>query len=272
MMGKLPPWVIILIGLVLVIGISVGAFLKFIKPANAVLAAVQADLQTQKQKAETKPAVEQQLAEVTDEWLAAERKLDRVKETRSIRISYGHPFNAMAAALWPELRGNLAKAIEEWIEGQGVKIVSGASLPPPPYTPELPPENGFFKAADITLGVEGSLANIEKLYRSLSKFPRIATINSLSLTSQGDTIQAQLPLTIYLLVETSAVSPGAGAVGGMGGVGAAGGMAPGPGGAMGGPGGATGGPGGMAGGPGGRPAGPGGAGGAPSGTLKPEVP
>ena len=88
------------------------------------------------------------------------------------------------------------------------------SIREPSPIPETPPANGFRRVDTISLGIEGSLANIEKLYRSLSTFPRIATIEGLSLAGEGDTIQAQLDMTIYLLVEVP--SPEAMGVAGVG--------------------------------------------------------
>jgi len=102
-----------------------------------------------------------------------------------------------------------------------VKITSGDSIAAPPNLPPAPPPNGFYRVAQINLGIQGTLSDIEKLYRALPEFPRIATIEGLSLSGQGNTISATLPMTIYLLVEVppglaAAGAAGAGMMGGMG--------------------------------------------------------
>jgi len=62
----------------------------------------------------------------------------------------------------------------------------------------------------VQVVVQGTLAQIERFYRSIGKFQRIMTISGLNLTStgNGDLITATIPMDFYLLVE---VPPGAAA-------------------------------------------------------------
>jgi len=227
MMGKIPPVAIIAIALVLIIGVAVGAFFKLIKPAQAQLSDLQAKLEVEQAKADELEDTQDELIKVTGRWLGADTKLQKLMDTRSIKLSFAHPMPALFASLWPELRHNLANTVEEWVESQGVTITSGAGIPAPPPLPPAPPTNGFYEVAQISLRVEGTLSQIEKLYRALPEFPRIGIIDSLSLTGEGDTISATLPLTIYLLVEVppGVAAPAAGAEM-MGPVAGPGGMGP----------------------------------------------
>ncbi len=226
-MGRIPPVAIIAVALVLIIGIAVGAFFKLIKPAQVQLSDLQGKLAKEQAKADELATTEDKLIKVTGRWLGADTKLKGLMDRRSIKLSFGHPLPALFASLWPEMRQNLANTVEEWVESQGVTITSGASIPAPPTLPPVPPTNGFYEVAQINLGIEGTLSEIEGLYRALPEFPRIGIIDSLSLSGEGDTISTTLPLAIYLLVE---VPPelAAPAAGGdmMGAMGAPGGMGP----------------------------------------------
>ncbi len=199
-MGKIPPLAICGIALVLVIGISLGAQFKMIKPAQAQLNELQDQLATEQAKADEMAATKQRLADVQTRWEAAQAQLAKLRKERGIQCSFAHPLPALFASLWPELRINLPRVIEEWVEEQGVVITSGASLAAPPSTPPQP-TGDFMQVGNITLQIEGSLTDIERFYRALPTFPRVATIGGLSLAGEGDKITATVPMTIYLLVE-----------------------------------------------------------------------
>jgi len=255
-MGRMPPVAVVAIVLVLIIGVAAGAFFKLIKPAQAELSSLQSKLKQEQDKAAELESTQNELIKVTGRWLGADTKLQKLMDKRSIKLSFGHPLPALFASLWPEMRQNLASTIEQWVADQGVRITSGDSIAAPPSLPPAPPTNGFYQVAQINLGIQGTLSEIEKLYRALPEFPRIATIEGLSLSGQGNTISATLPMTIYLLVEVppglaAAGAAGAGMMGAMGGpgqrpIGPGSVRPPGPGGV-----------GGMPGGPGQRPIGPG---------------
>ncbi len=238
-MGKMPSIAVIALVLVLIVGLAVGAFFKLIKPAQAELSDLQGALEQEQAKAGELKSAQQGLIKVTGHWLGADTKLQKLMDKRSIKLSFGHPLPALFASLWPEMRQNLAGTIEEWVADQGVRITSGASIAAPPSLPPAPPTDGFYQVAQINLGIQGTLSEIERLYRALPEFPRIATIEGLSLSGQGNTISATLAMTIYLLVEVppdlaAAGAAGAGMVGAMGGLGqmpmGPGGMPMGPGG------------------------------------------
>jgi len=223
-MGKIPPVAVIAIVLVLIIGVAVGVFFVLIKPAQAELSDLQGELEQVQSKADKLESAKQELIKVTGHWLGADTKLQKLMDKRSIKLSFAHPLPALFASLWPEMRRNLADTVEQWVRDHGVKIISGDSIPAPPSLPPTPPASGFYQLARINLGIEGTLSDIEKLYRALPEFPRIATIEGLSLSGQGSTIRATLPMTIYLLVEVppdlaAAGAAGAGMMGAMGGYG-----------------------------------------------------
>ncbi len=202
-MGKIPPLAIFGVTLVLIIGICVGAHFKLIKPKLAELAQLEAELEKETQKAAQLEPTKQELARVIAEWTALQDELAELQEKRGIPCSLSHPLPALFASLWPELQEDLPEAFEQWMEEQDVTMTSGFSLPAAPSTP-LPataaPE-GFMSVANLNLGVQGSLSDIERFYRGLGTFPRIATIGGLSLAGEGDRISATVPMAVYLLVE-----------------------------------------------------------------------
>jgi len=204
---------VIAIVFVLIVGVAVGAIFLFIKPAQAELSDLEGKLAQVQAEADKLEATEQALTKVTGHWLGADTKLQKLMDRRSIKLSFGHPLPALFASLWPEMRGNLADTVEQWVQDQGVKITSGDSIPAPPTLPPTPPTDGFYQLSQINLGIEGSLSEIERLYRALPEFPRIATIEGLSLSAQDGTMSATLPMTIYLLVEVPPDLAAAGAVG-----------------------------------------------------------
>ncbi len=202
-MGKIPSAAIIGVALVLIIGISAGAHFKLIKPKLAELAQLQAELEKETQKAAQLEPTKQELARVTAEWMALQVELAKLRKERGIPCSLSHPLPALLASLWPELQEDLPEAFEQWMEEQDVTMTSGFSLPAPPSTPpsaQAAPE-GFMPVANFSLGVQGSLSDIERFYRGLGTFPRIATISGLSLAGAGDRISATVPMAVYLLVE-----------------------------------------------------------------------
>ncbi|MCK4324096.1 MAG: hypothetical protein KAW89_06160 [Armatimonadetes bacterium] len=220
-MDRIPSGAVVAIVLVLIIGVAAGAFFKLIKPAQAELSSLQSKLEQEQATADKLESAKEDLIKVTGRWLGADTKLQKLMDRRSIKLSFGHPLPALFASLWPEMRQNLAGTIEEWVADQGVRITSGDSIAAPPPLPPAPPTDGFYQVAQINLGIQGTLSDIERLYRALPEFPRIATIEGLSLSGQGNIIDATLGMTVYLLVEVppglaAAGAAGAGMMGGMG--------------------------------------------------------
>lgn len=235
-MGKIPTIAVVAIALVLIIGISVACFYFLIKPEKARLVALQGQLEQERQVAARKQTAESTLAATKQAWLVAQRDLERLRERKSIPISMYMPMMAMTT-MWWEYRENLPRAVEKWVADQGCTIETGAAMPAPSLTPPNVPASGFLQVPEgqvLNLTISGSMANLEKLYKSLDKLPRVATIGGLSLSGSGDRLTAQVPLSLYIIVEgAEAVAPAApaAAAGGMGGGMTGGGM----GGGMGGP-------------------------------------
>ncbi len=232
-MGRIPPIAIIIVGVLLIIGVSAGAFFVLIKPKRAELAELQAKLEEEQKVAAELDSAKDELLKMTKRWKKAQDDLEEARDTRSIPISFTQPITAMVS-LWPEYRKTLPDKVTEFVESSGCTITSGASFPAPPSVPPPAPSSGFLQipeGQDITLAVEGSLTEVEKLYRSLRDFPRVTVVSSLSLTGVDDTISAQLPLTFYLLVEVpegAAAAPMGFGPGGMGPPGMGPPMPPGP--------------------------------------------
>jgi hypothetical protein len=237
-MGKVPSFVIIIIGVVLILGVSAYSYSVPIKHLQVALAKATSSRDATMTKAKTLPDVKNKLAQAVEAWLAAKQQEKDLMKAHSIPISFYTPIPAMIR-LWMYYREELPGMIKKWVEASGVKLVSPITIPAPPGTPPTPPASGFMLTpeAPLPLTIVGSLDAIERFYSSMPQFPRIGTLGGLALTGSGDQITCTVPLSVYLLVEM----PSGG-----------GGAAPAAGGALGGP-------------PAGMPSMPGGAGGPPSG-------
>lgn len=223
MLGKIPPFVIPIVAVVLIVGISFAANKYYITPLRSELAKKQQEYLGLKQKADGLPSALKQLEETTRQWKEAHAKLQQLMMTRSIPLSFYMPVEAMITLAY-ELRHDLGPVMTKWLESTGCKIESSVSLPGPPGTPPVPPANGFYPIAqNMSLTVRGKLEQIEQLYKSLKNCPRVVTISGLDLRrADGDEMIGSFTLSIYLLVE---VPPSAApAAGGAPGVGAPGGM------------------------------------------------
>lgn len=313
MLGKIPPFVLGPVGVILVLVLAFLGYWFMVKPKQAEIARVEAQIAEEQKKADQKEEAEQGLEKVKREWETSHESLAQKLDERSIPLSMGHPLIAMVN-LWREVREDLPRLIEKFVEDSGCVIIEGHPGWEPPMEPyaantawiEFPlgaPSGGGQTVAgggNSPLWVAGTLADIERLYKSLRNFPRILTIHHLGLvrlrelmdTDLYDRVRevldrpddeimvAPLILSVWLACETPDTGGGAAAGGAAGGTGGAPGMggAGGPPG-MGGPGGppAMGGPGGPSGGgmemgmpPGGAgPGGPpgGGAAGPPPGGM-----
>jgi len=244
-MGKIPTIAIVAVAVVLVIGISVACFYFLIRPEQKTLAGLQQTLSSEEQVAAGKPQAEVDEKAMTQAWLRAQKQLEALRDRKSIPISMYMPVLAMTT-MWWEYRDNLPRVVEKWVADQGCIIETGATMPAPSLSPPGVPPSGFLQVPEgqvLSLTIAGTMANLERLYRSLRSLPRVATIGGLRLSGQGDRLTAQVPITMFIIVEgaETVAPPPAAAAGGMGG-----GMG-GPGGGQGGMGGPGGGQGGMGG-------------------------
>jgi hypothetical protein len=226
-MGKIPTIAIVAVALVLAIGISVACLYFLIRPEQKTLAGLQQNLASEEQVAAGRPQAEAEEAAMTQAWLVAQRQLEALRDRKSIPISMYMPVLAMTT-MWWEYRDNLPRVVEKWVADQGCVIETGATMPAPSLSPPAVPASGFLQVPDqaLSLTITGTMANLERLYRSLSSLPRVATIGGLRLSGQGDRLTAQVPITMFIIVEgAEAVAPppaAPAAGGGMGG----GGMGP----------------------------------------------
>ena len=201
-MGRLPSFVMVIIGVVLIGGVGAGGFFYLVKPQQEALTRARASLTAEEAVAAELNTVKDELVKVTRRANEYWRDFERAQDTRSIPISFAQPITAWIT-LWPEYRQTLPRLIEEFVESSGCTILSGVAFPPPPAAPPAAPASGFLEIPQggISLTVEGDLSSIERLYKSLSTCSRVALISSLSLTSDGSTITAQVPFSFYLLAE-----------------------------------------------------------------------
>lgn len=213
-MGKLAPWITAIIGVVLLIGVGVGCFFVLIRPRAAALEEVGKAAEAAQAKADTLPDVERKHKTTIAEWKRNQRKWEKLMEERSVPISFYAPIAAWVR-LGKEYRTDLPRTVDRFIRASGVEIVQAASFPAPPAQPPTEPASGFLQIPEqqyITLAVRGSLEEIEKLYRSLDKFERVATIADLNLTGEGDQLEALFQMAFYLPVEVTPAAQAAAAV------------------------------------------------------------
>ncbi len=230
-LGKVPTFAIFIVAAVLIIGIVVLMQLKFIKPQKETLAQLEEELAAEEAVAAERPQAEQKLAEVQTQWEEAQVRLQQLRDTRSFAISTYQPIGAMIA-LWYEYREDLPRVTKEWLDSTGVTLNSNISFPTPGMAPPEIPSSGFIALPGPTsLSISGTMAQIEGFYSSLGNYKRVATISGLSLSGEGDALNATVPVSLYLLIETppaAAPAPAAGGAPGPEGVGP--GAPPGPGG------------------------------------------
>ncbi|MEA3399981.1 MAG: hypothetical protein U9R79_01935 [Armatimonadota bacterium] len=223
-MGRIPPIAVIVTGLVVVIGAAAAMLFFLYKPAHATLGELRDEYREAERVADQLTSAKAERDKVAAQWEEYKAELDELREKRSIPISFGHPAGAMVA-LWYEYREDLPPLIEDWVESTGCTIESGQSFPAPAMTPPSLPPSGFLQVPQqsITLTVSGSLSAIERLYRSLERFPRVVTVSQLVLEAAdetGNVLRAQVPMKFYLLVEApESMLGGAGAAAGAAGAG-----------------------------------------------------
>lgn len=221
-MGKVPTIAIIAVVVVLLIGISVAAFYFLIKPKQKELADLQSQLAEEKKVVEQKAQADADKAAVDAAWLQKQNELAALRDRKSIPISMYMPLVAMTS-MWYEYRDDLPRVVTQYLNGQGVTIQNGATMPSPSLAPPTVPSNGFLQVPTgqaLNLTVQGTLANIEKVYTNLAQLPRIATIGALSLSGTGERITATFPMSLYIIVEgAEAVAPPPAAAAGPGAMG-----------------------------------------------------
>lgn len=283
MLGKIPPFVLGPVGLVLILGLTVAGYMFMLKPKQAEIADIQSKIETEQKKAQEKQKVQGDLDKVNRDWETAHEGLAQIMDERSIPLSMGHPFVAMTN-LWRETREDLPTLVEKLVRNSGCVLIQGTQGWTPPNAPlgtdvqwirfGVGPSGATAGTAipggGNPLWVAGSLADVERLYKSLRSFPRAITIHHLGILRLRDmvgtplynqvrelidrpdeeVVVAPIILTIYLLAEATEAAPAAAAAGPGGGA----------------PGGAPGGAGGP---PGGAPPGGEAAGGPPPGEGGP---
>ena len=251
-MGFMKPIFFVLIGAVLVAGIVGVLAWKVVLPKRAVVADTEAQIATQQAIADQRETRLQELAEAKHQWEVAHDAIALKMDERSIPIAMSQPVVAMTN-LWQEVREDLPPLVEKFVRDSGCVLVQGASGWAPPMTPfdpgtawiELPighaPGAGtsIAQSGSGILWVAGTLADIERLYKSLRNFPRIMTIQHFALVrlrelvgtdlhktvtelldrDEEEILIAPISLSIWLMTETPETGGGAApaAGGGMGG-------------------------------------------------------
>lgn len=277
MLGRIPPYVLGPVGLIIILGLLVAGFWFMVKPKQQETGEIKAQIEEQENKAAQRERAEADLARVRRQWEAAHDGLALKMDERSIPISMGQPLIAMMN-LWDEVRESLPPLVEKFVRASGCVMVTGHPGWNPPMDP-FPPNTAWIEfpigptqgtgtvmasasgtgvgaaaggmgmgmdmggdagmpgmggpvgggQAGAPIWVAGSLADIERLYKSLRNFPRIATVQHLGLirlrdmmdTAMYDTVRelidrpvdeivvAPLIMSIWLMCETPEAAPAA---------------------------------------------------------------
>jgi len=226
-MSKLRPIYVLIPGILLV-GIAIGVFLfVLLPPVKSDIAKMVGQRDQERSKAEQKAQVEKRLADAERKLEEQTAKLERFMKSRSIPLSLFQPNEAMIK-YWYELQEDLAPALEEYIEASGCRIIQGATLPAPQMAPPTLGPSNFIRipqSGGLSFTLQGTMAELRKLYTGLNQFRRVATIEPLDLrpVGSGEELEANINVVVYLLAE----GPEGAAGGAAAAPGAAGGAAPG---------------------------------------------
>ncbi|MBM3472230.1 MAG: hypothetical protein FJX75_03020 [Armatimonadetes bacterium] len=228
-MSKLRPIYVLIPGVVLIIATICVFVFVLLPPVNKEIQKVTQDRDTEQAKADERPQAEKRLEDAERKLKEQTIKLERYMKTRSIPISLYLPMEAMIK-FWYELQEDLAPSLEKYIESSGCRIIRGAALPAPQMAPPIPGASNFIRipqSGALQFTVQGTEAELRKLYTSLNQFDRVATIEPLSLQpiGGGEELQAEVAVVVYILAEGpegaaaapagGAAAPGAGAAPGM---------------------------------------------------------
>jgi len=217
-MSKLRPIYVLIPGVVLIIAAVCVFVFVLLPPVNKEIEKVTQERDTEQAKADERPQAERRKADAERKLKEQTIKLERYMKTRSIPISLYLPTEAMIK-YWYELQEDLAPSLEKYIEASGCRIMQGAALPAPSMAaPTLGPSN-FIKVGPLSLTVQGTAAELRKLYTNLNQFERVATIEPLDLrpVGGGEELEANISVTVYILAEGpegAAAAPAAGAAAG----------------------------------------------------------
>jgi Tfp pilus assembly protein PilO len=214
------PFIVIIIAVVLIVGISAVALFVLIKPQQQKIATLKDDVDKAEQVWAKKVDAEQKLSQAKEQLEEARRTLEQARAEKGIRMSLSDPQEAMIA-MWFEMRHNTPPLLQKFITKTGCEIVQGSQFPAPAMSPPTALQGDLIQippGGSIPLTVRGSMGEIENLYRSLKYFPRILTIDQLTLNGQGEELESSFTLRMYAMIETGpggAPAPAAASPGGM---------------------------------------------------------
>jgi hypothetical protein len=201
-MSKLKPIYVLIPGVVLIIAAVCVFVFVLLPPVNRDIEKVTQDRDTEQAKADERPQAEKRLADAERKLKDQTIKLEGYMKTRSIPISLYLPMEAMIK-YWYELQEDLAPSLEKYIESSGCRIIQGAALPAPTMAPPIPGASNFIRVGPLPFTVQGTAAEIKKLYTSLNQFERVATIEPLDLrpVGGGEELEATVSMVVYILAE-----------------------------------------------------------------------
>jgi Tfp pilus assembly protein PilO len=212
-LGKVPTYALFIAAVVLIAAIVVLMEWKLIRPQRESLAQLQEQIAAEEQVAAQRPQAEAELAKVEVEWIQAQARMEELQRTRSLPVSLYQPIGAMIA-MWYEYREDLPRVTKKWIDSTGIILDSSITFPTPDMAPPPTPAGGFIAVpGPSSLTVRGTLQQIQRFYTSLHDYERIVTIGGLQLSGEGEALSAQVPISIYLLVEAPAAATGGGGPG-----------------------------------------------------------
>ena len=100
-MGKVPSLAILIVGLVLILGVSAGAFFKMITPQNEALASVRSKVEEEQEVGAQLDDAQQELLQVTKKWKLLQKKLKDAQASRGIVVDESCPLGGGSAETSP---------------------------------------------------------------------------------------------------------------------------------------------------------------------------
>jgi Tfp pilus assembly protein PilO len=180
-----------------------GLYFALIKPKNEELAKQAAARDERATKAARLPSVQRAAEEAERIKAETERKYARYRATKMPKnVEKMNPVDPAVyeVALWQEHARVLGPLLMDHIQRQPVRFSSQVSVPTMSVNPsELPQDIIHIPIQGIT--VTGTYRDILKFLRSWNNFPRVVTIDSLTMQGFSPFVTATINLTVHIFPE-----------------------------------------------------------------------
>lgn len=184
--GK-PVWMGALIGIILAIGIVVGAHLAMFKKMNIEIQGLQDTLQEKQKKLATYQAAQRNLPKFREEVAKLEQQLEKLVQILPSKKE----------------THNIIKKIKSLVDQGDFDFKS--------FIPKNIIEKGFYAEWPIAVNVQGTYHHLARFFDKLRTFPRIVNIVSMDIRAISDqtvnTINSTFTMVTYIYIEEKSGGP-----------------------------------------------------------------